>query len=101
MSKNLPTVGYAVYWRTWFLLLILTVMMVFVDQVSLPRLALVWILVLAMLMKASLIAGYFMHLRFEKLTLAVIVGVGILATAAALFLLIAPDGIRILKLSSG
>ncbi|MDA2937744.1 cytochrome C oxidase subunit IV family protein [Acidobacteria bacterium AH-259-A15] len=101
MSKNLPTIGYAVYWRIWFLLLILTAIMVFVDQVSLPRLALVWILVLAMLMKASLIAGYFMHLRFEKLTLAVIVGVGILATAAALFLLIAPDGIRILKLSSG
>lgn len=85
----------------WFFLLILTLTMVLVDQVSVPRAALVSILVSAMLAKAVLIATCFMHLRFEKVSLAVIVGVGILATAAVLFFLIAPDGARILRLSSG
>lgn len=101
MSKTGHTIGYTVYWRIWFLLLILTLTMVLVDQVSVPRAALVSILFSAMLAKAVLIAAYFMHLRFEKVSLAVIVGVGILATAAVLFLLIAPDGARILRLSSG
>ncbi len=87
------------YWRIWFFLLALTLMMVFVDQSPISRVALVLILVIAMLSKAALIAGYFMHLRFEKSSLIVIVVIGLLITGFLLFALIAPDGIRALSLS--
>lgn len=97
--KDSTEVGYGIYWRTWFLLLALTLVMVFLDQASISRVVLVWILVMAMLIKASLIGAYFMHLRFEKLSLVFTVAVGLLLTAAALFFLIAPDGIRILERS--
>lgn len=41
-----------------------------------------------------------MHLRFERLTLTLTVAVGSLFTAVSLFVGIAPDGVRILHLSS-
>ena len=66
---------------------------------SLPKVFVVLLLLGAMLVKASLIGAHFMHLRFEKLSLFLTVAVGILATAAILFLLISFDGIRILRLS--
>jgi cytochrome c oxidase subunit 4 len=87
------------YWRIWAVLLVLTLIMVFIDQSPLTRGVLVLVLVVAMLAKASLIAGYFMHLRFEKLNLILIVLVGLLITGFILFALIAPDGMRILDLS--
>ncbi len=87
------------YWRIWFFLLALTLGMVFVDQSPISRVALVLILVIAMLSKAALIAGYFMHLRFEKSNLIVMVVIGLLITGFLLFALIAPDGIRALSLS--
>jgi len=99
MAKALQEVGFRVYWLIWFVLLVLTVGMILIGSASMPKLLLVLLLILAMLMKASLISGYFMHLRFEKLTLILVVAVGILFTAAALFFLIAPDGVRIFKLS--
>ncbi|MFQ5927418.1 MAG: cytochrome C oxidase subunit IV family protein, partial [Terriglobia bacterium] len=77
----------------------LTLMMVGTGYVSLPKVLIVLLLVLAMLVKASLIGAHFMHLRFEKLSLVLTVAVGILATATILFLLISFDGIRILRLS--
>ena len=92
-------VGSSHYWRIWSMLLVLTLIMVFIDQSPLSRSVLVSVLVAAMLAKASLIAGYFMHLRFEKLNLILIVVVGLLITGLILFALIAPDGMRILNLS--
>ncbi len=98
MAKTLEEVSYRVYWLTWLVLLLLTVGMILVGSASMSKLLVVSLLILAMLVKASLIGGYFMHLRFERLTLVLTVAVGILLTAAALFFLIAPDGVRILKL---
>lgn len=100
MAKGLQEVNYRVYWSTWFVLLILTLGMIFTGGASLPKLVVVLLLSLAMLIKASLISGYFMHLRFERLSLILVVAGGILFTAMALFFLIAPDGVRILKLSA-
>lgn len=99
MAKTLQEVGYRIYWSTWGLLLVLTVVMLVTGYVSLPKVFLVLLLILAMLVKASLIGAHFMHLRFEKLSLVLTVAVGILATATILFLLISFDGIRILRLS--
>ncbi|MDA2934607.1 cytochrome C oxidase subunit IV family protein [Acidobacteria bacterium AH-259-D05] len=87
------------YWRIWFVLLLLTMGMVFIDQSPMARGALVLILVTAMLGKATLIAAYFMHLRFERVSLVLTVAVGLLITGLLLFVLIAPDGVRALSLA--
>lgn len=88
------------YWRIWMILLVLTVVMVFVDQSSMSRGALVLVLVAAMLSKAFLIGAYFMHLRFEAVSLVMTVVVGLVITGLILFILIAPDGLRALNLSA-
>ncbi len=99
MAKTLQQVGYRIYWFTWALLLGLTLVMLLIGYVSLPKALMVLVLILAMLGKASLIGAHFMHLRFEKSSLVLVVAVGILATGAILFVLIAFDGLRILRLS--
>ena len=96
MAKSEP--GYRTYWRTWFLLLVLTLIMVVMDQVNAPRAVLLVVLLSAMLTKAILIGGNFMHLRYEKPSLAITVAATLLLTGAVLFFLIAPDGARILEM---
>lgn len=91
--------GYRLYWVTWLWLLILTIFMIGFEVLHLPRLFLVLALVVFMLTKAAFIAGNFMHLRFERLNLIVTVAVGLLITGAVLFVLIYPDGLRVLQLS--
>ena len=99
MAQTQSMANPRIYWRIWLVLLLLTLVMVLVDQSSLSRTLLVSVLVAAMLVKALLIAGYFMHLRFEKVALILMVVVGLFVTGVILFTLIAPDGIRILELS--
>lgn len=83
------------YWATWLALLTLTVVMLLVDSSPIPRVAFVAVLLIAMLAKASLIGANFMHLRLERRSLALMVAVGLLVTGALLFVLIAPDAVRI------
>ena len=92
-------VSYKLYWLIWFVLLAFTVAMLFIGHGLFPRVAIVSLLLIGMSAKAALIGGYFMHLRFEKLVLVLIVALAIILTALALFVLIAPDGARILRLS--
>ncbi len=99
MAKTLDEVDYKIYWLTWAVLLALTLLMLVTGYVSLPKVFVLFLLLTAMLVKASLIGAHFMHLRFEKLSLVLTVAVGILGTAAILFFLIAFDGIRILRLA--
>ena len=87
--------GSVPYWRVWGVLLAFTVTMLWLDTVALPRVAFVAVMVGAMLVKAALIAGYFMHLRVERATLTWTVVVGLLGTGAVLYALIAPDALRI------
>lgn len=87
--------SYRRYWTIWGVLLVLTLTMLVVDQVSLPRGLFVIIIVGAMLTKALLIAAYFMHLKFERVALAMSVLVGLLINATILYGLIVPDAVRI------
>jgi len=91
-------VSYKSYWYTWVALLILTLVMIEIGSAAIPGGVIAFLLILLMLTKATLIGSNFMHLRFEKLALILTVVIGILFTALALFLGIAPDGIRILSL---
>jgi cytochrome c oxidase subunit IV len=83
------------YWITWAVLLVFTIVMLWADTASLPRMAFVLFMLLAMMTKAAIIAGNFMHLRSERLPLVLTVVVGLLVVGAILFAVIAPDAVRI------
>ena len=90
------THGYGLYFKTWLILLFATLVMLGVEYFHLPRITMVLALVAFMLIKASLIAGNFMHLRFERRTLLIAVATGLLITGAVMFFLMATDGFRLL-----
>jgi cytochrome c oxidase subunit IV len=83
------------YWITWSVLLVFTVVMLWMDGAAIPRTAFVLFMLIAMLVKASIIGANFMHLRFERASLVLTVVVGLLVTGGVLYLLIAPDAARI------
>jgi len=83
------------YWITWAVLLVFTLAMLWADTASIPRLAFVAFMVVAMLTKASIIGANFMHLRSERAGIVLTVVIGLLVTATVLYVLIVPDAIRI------
>jgi cytochrome c oxidase subunit IV len=83
------------YWITWAVLLVFTVVMIWADALSIPRTAFVVFMIAAMLTKATIIGGNFMHLRSERLPLVLTVVVGLLVIGGILYVLIAPDAARI------
>jgi cytochrome c oxidase subunit IV len=87
---------YRVYWVTWGILLVITVAMLLAERLHLPRWFLVGFLLLFMMVKAVMIGGNFMHLRYEKANLAVMVAAGILLTSLVLFAYIAPESWSVL-----
>ena len=60
------------YLRIFYILLVLTVVEVAIVYLHLPRMLLVGLLVILAAWKAALVAMHFMHLKFEKSTLAVV-----------------------------
>ena len=82
------------YWVCWSILLILTVIMLLLEGSGFPRGAAILFLVFAMLLKATVIGGWFMHLRYEHVALVAAVVGATLATAAVLFFLLIPDALR-------
>ncbi|HXV60512.1 MAG TPA: cytochrome C oxidase subunit IV family protein [Vicinamibacteria bacterium] len=89
--------AYRTFWRTWAILLALTVVMVFVDVVQAPRALLVIVLLGAMLTKAFLIGAEFMDLKHEKLVVGLAVAFSLLFFGAVLYSLMVPDGLAILR----
>jgi len=85
-------VSYGTYWKIWIVLLILTVVMLAVEGLGLPTGVALAILLGAMMTKATLIGGWFMHLRYEKMLIMLCLVLGTLLAAAFLFFLIMPDG---------
>ncbi len=60
------------YWLIWLYLFILTVTEIAVIFTPIAKLLIVIALISLALVKATLVAAYFMHLRFEARTLALI-----------------------------
>ncbi len=83
MSKT-TTSAYRPYWTAWFILLVITVAMVFIGSKA--------ILALGMTLKAAIIAMFFMHLGREKKGLIYSVLIGVLVMTAFLVVLLVPDG---------
>lgn len=86
--------GYALYWRTWVWLLLVTVLEVGVIYPPIPRGYTILAVVFLALVKASLIVSNFMHLRFERRTLAYVLAAPV-AFLAAMFLFFWPDAVRL------
>lgn len=87
------TVSYKVYWVIWVVLLVLTLAMLGIEAMALPTGIAILLLLAAMLTKASLIGGWFMHLRFEGRFIVACLVLATLLTAAFLFFLLVPDAI--------
>ncbi len=87
---------YKIYWTTWFILLVITVAMLAAESFHMPRWFLVVFLVAFMAVKAVMIGGNFMHLRFEKANLGIMVATGIVVTSLILFVYITPEAASVL-----
>jgi cytochrome c oxidase subunit IV len=88
---------YRTYWISWAGLLALTLLMLVTETAPLYRMIAVGLLIAAMLVKAGVIAAWFMHLRFERAALVLSVVGATVLTAIALFGLIVPDGIAMFR----
>jgi cytochrome c oxidase subunit IV len=89
---------YRTYWIAWGGLLALTLLMVVLDQTSLPPRSLVAVMLIAMTVKAGVIGAYFMHLRFERWPLVLSILLGLPINGAILYILIVPDALRIFEM---
>ena len=91
---------YRIYWVTWGILLVITVAMLAAESFHMPRWFLIVFLLAFMTVKAVMIGGNFMHLRYEKKNMAVMVATGIVVTSLILFFFIRPEARHVLELSS-
>jgi caa(3)-type oxidase subunit IV len=89
------------YWITWAVLLALTMVMLAADGAEIPRMGFLALMLGAMAVKATLIAGNFMHLRHERAGIVTTVVVGLFVMAVILYGLIAPDALRIHGMMGG
>ena len=101
MGDSTHTTGYKLYWQTWVILLVLTIVMLGIEFLSWPEWILIAVLLAAMVIKAAFIAGNFMHLRFERPALIWIISLGLFATAFVMILFLAWDAKHVLSLSAG
>jgi cytochrome c oxidase subunit 4 len=62
----------ATYLKIFYILLVLTIVEVAIVYLHLPKMLLVALLVTVAVWKAALVAMHFMHLKFEKSTLALV-----------------------------
>ena len=90
-----------VYWVTWAVLLGITVLMLVADGAQMPRSALLVVMLGAMAVKATLIAGNFMYLRHEHIGIILTVVVGLFVCGLVLYVFIAPDAARIHEMVNG
>ena len=78
------------YIKVFYVLLVLTIVEVAIVYLGLPKLVLAALLVIAAVWKASLVAMHFMHLKFEKRTLA-LVALAPFVLCVFLILMLMPD----------
>ena len=87
--------SYKTYWQVWGILLVVTLFMILFESADFSTTTTIIVLVVAMLAKAVLIGGWFMHLRFENTFITVTMVAVTLLTAAFLFFLLIPDAIAV------
>lgn len=98
MDKTQQQANYKSYWITWGVLLAITAVMLFAEVSPFSRIVVAVLLLAAMAVKALLIGGQFMHLRYEKPGFVLAVAGTVVFLAAFLFILISFDGLRIARM---
>ncbi len=94
MQTGRQTGGYRIYVVVWFWLLVFTLIEVGIVVLGVPKFALISGLLILALMKAALIVAYFMHLRYERLSLIYTV-VTPLLLGFVLFAALGPDAVHV------
>ena len=93
------TMSYKGYWMIWIVLLALTLTMIGIESLSLPTGVAIMLLATAMMIKATLIAGWFMHLLSETRFIVWCLVLCTLITAAFMVFLLMPDGMDAARLA--
>lgn len=91
MSDTTQANPYRIYLVTWGVLLVITVAMLAAESFHLPRWFLVVFLLAFMSVKAAMIGGNFMHLRYEHRRITIMVAMGILVTSLILLAFLVPE----------
>lgn len=92
MSQAVASHGYKVYWIIWAILLTATLSMVLIGESQMTEAPKAFLLLIGSSIKATLIIFFYMHLRFERLNLILVVLVGIFLTGILMFVIPAFDG---------
>lgn len=92
MSQDVNEHAEPNYWGVWLALLILTILELGATKLPAPKFIVVFTLCALALTKAALVAAYFMHLKFEKRALMLIV-MSPLLLSAILYIGLVPDAI--------
>jgi len=82
----------------WVVLLVLTGFEVFLAYLRLPSVIMLTILMGASLIKAALIVSYFMHLRFERLGLFLLLVPAMVFCICMMLIMFFPDSIRLMNM---
>lgn len=90
--------GYRIYSVVWLWLLVLTLIELGAVLAHVPRGLLVFLLLTMALMKAALIIAYFMHLRYERLSLVYAVVTPMFFLAIVIFAFMGPDALSVMRL---
>ncbi len=90
--------GSRLYLYVWFWLLALTGVEVFLAYEKLPLTTMLVLLMALSLVKAALIIAYFMHLRFEKRSLALTLVPPLVICIVLLLVFFFPDSLRLLEM---
>ena len=93
--------GRRLYLMVWFWLLAMTAVEVFLAYERLPIMTMLMLLLSLSLVKAALIIAYFMHLRFEKASLAWTLMPPLVICIVLMIAFSFQDGIRLLEFRRG
>lgn len=96
MTEGAHPSGDRIYGVVWFWLLVLTLLELGAVLAHLPRGLLIGLLLTMAMMKAALIIAYFMHLRYEKLSLVYAVVTPMFFLAIVIFAFMGPDALSVL-----
>lgn len=93
--------GNRIYLTVWFWLLAMTAVEVFLAYKHLPVHTMLVLLMGLSLVKAALIIAYFMHLRFEKSSLAWTLMPPLVICIVLMIAFSFPDGLRLFDMRKG
>jgi caa(3)-type oxidase subunit IV len=88
---------YRIYVITWAILLVITVLMLGAESMGLPKGFMIVFLLVFMAVKAYMIGWNFMHLKYERPNLGIMVAAGIIVTSLILYFFIRPEASHVLQ----